>query len=101
MITGKDYLKELTIQDQIIYDNVEGMHSLECLLDDFLQHNQSKNNKVLDLVSNRTWVVTIECGHITEDWKIIVPNELSAKITASSNYNGKRFKILRYIDYGC
>ena len=50
MITGKDYLKTLRIQNETIYDNVEGMHSLECLLDDFLKENQAKHNEVLDLV---------------------------------------------------
>ena len=52
MITGKDYLETLRIQDEAIYDNVEGMHSLECLLDDFLKENQAKHNEVLGDVSN-------------------------------------------------
>ena len=50
---AKDYLQTLGIQDETIYDNAERMHSLECLLDDFLQENQAKNNEVLDLVSKR------------------------------------------------
>ena len=48
---AKDYLQTLGIQDETIYDNAERMHSLECLLDDFLQENQAKNNEVLDRVS--------------------------------------------------
>ena len=31
--------------------------------------------------------------------KINAPNKLAAKLTASSNYNGKRFNILRCVEY--
>jgi hypothetical protein len=55
----------------------------------------------LDKVSSRTWIVTIEFEDITENWIITAPNELSAKITASSNYSGKKFNVLRCVEYRC
>lgn len=61
----------------------------------------SEATAILPLVSNRTWIVTIECGEDTADWKITAPNELAAKMTASSNYSGKQHKILRCKEYGC
>jgi hypothetical protein len=52
-------------------------------------------------ICNRSWIVTIECGDTTVDWKITAPNELAAKITASLNYSGKQqHKILRCFEYG-
>ena len=55
----------------------------------------------LAIVNNRTFIVTIECCEDTTDWKITAPNELAAKMTASANYNRKRFNILRCVEYGC
>ena len=60
-----------------------------------------KNNAALPNVSNRTWIVTIECGDNITDWKIAAPNKLAAKITAGANYNGKQHNILRCVEYGC
>ena len=61
----------------------------------------SEATAILPLVSNRTFIVTIECGEDTTDWKTTAPNELAAKMTASANYNQKRFNILRCVEYGC
>lgn len=63
------------------------------------EREQANDN--IPLVNNRTFIVTIECGEDTTDWKITAPNELAAKITASANYNRKRFNILRCVEYGC
>ncbi len=36
-MTAKEYIQELGIEYETIYDNAERMHSLECLLDDYHQ----------------------------------------------------------------
>lgn len=51
-------------------------------------------------VSNRTWIVTIECGEKTIDWKVVAPNKLAAKATAALNCKEK-YSILRCFEYGC
>jgi hypothetical protein len=71
----------------------------ESALDKPSEREQTNDN--IPLVNNRTFIVTIECGEDTTDWKITAPNELAAKITASANYNRKRFDILRCVEYGC
>lgn len=58
-------------------------------------------NCTIPIVNNRTWIVTIECEGDTTDWKITAPNELAAKMTASSNYSGRMIDILRCVEYGC
>lgn len=60
---------------------------------------ESKCNK--HIVNNRTWIITIECGEDTTDHKVTAPNELAARMVASSSYNRKRFNILRCVEYGC
>lgn len=36
-MTAKEYIQELGIEDETIYDNAERMHSLECLLENYHQ----------------------------------------------------------------
>ena len=71
---------------------------------DTIRFNEAQElvkNLDISLVSNRTFIVTIECGENTSDWKITALNKLAAKMTASSNYKGKQHKILRCIEYDC
>ncbi len=94
-ITAKEYLKSKGIKDTL-YDSSPpaswNKGGLSEMMEDFKNHGD---------ISNRTWVVTIECGEDTTDWNITAPNELSAKMTASINYKGKEHNILRCIGRGC
>lgn len=51
---AKKFLHEMRIDDETIYDRVEGKHSLECLLDDFAE-SQSKEIEELKKI-NEKWM---------------------------------------------
>ena len=44
-MSGKEYLKVMGITDDVIYDNAEREHSLECLLEDYHEQQVSITDK--------------------------------------------------------
>jgi len=55
----------------------------------------------LQNVSNRTWIVGIKCNGENWDIKVDAPNELAAKLVASSRFHKQKFEFTSCGLYGC